>query len=74
MLEVATAKFGAENVGGNYSKVAEGLNVAARRVEKPADIAPALKEAVKTNESGKPFLLEIVAKEGYDFSRYERDG
>jgi acetolactate synthase-1/2/3 large subunit len=74
VLETSTAKFGALNVGGNYSKVAEGLNVAARRVEKPAEIAPALKEAVKTTDSGKPFLLEIVAKEGYDFSRYARGG
>jgi acetolactate synthase-1/2/3 large subunit len=29
-----------------YTKVAEGLNVAALRVEKPADIAPAILEAV----------------------------
>jgi acetolactate synthase-1/2/3 large subunit len=74
VLETSTAKFGALSVGGNYTKVAEGLNVAARRVEKPAEITPALKEAVKTTESGKPFLLEVVAKEGYDFSRYARGG
>jgi acetolactate synthase-1/2/3 large subunit len=57
-------------VGGNYAKVAEGLNVASRRVEKPADIVPAIKEAVGVNQSGDPFLIEIIAKEGYDFSRY----
>jgi hypothetical protein len=44
--------------------------VPAMRVEKPADIVPAIKQAIKTTESGKPFLLEIIAKEGYDFSRY----
>jgi hypothetical protein len=44
--------------------------VAALRVEKPGDIVPAIKQAVKTTESGAPFLLEIIAKEGYDFSRY----
>ena len=70
VLETATEKYGALSVGGHYSKVAEGLNVAARRVERPGDIVPALKDAVGVVESGAPFLLEIVAKEGYDFSRY----
>ncbi len=41
VLETSTAKYGALSVGGNYTKVAEGLNVASRRVEKPADIVPA---------------------------------
>ena len=70
VLEASTEKFGALNVGGNYTKVAEGLNVAAERVERPADIVPVLKKAVDVVDSGAPFLLEIAAKEGYDFSRY----
>jgi acetolactate synthase-1/2/3 large subunit len=74
VLKTSTAKYGALTVGGNYAKVAEGLNVAATRVEKPADIAPAIKEAVGVTESGAPFLLEVVVKEGYDFSRYNLPG
>ena len=74
VLKLSTAKYGALTVGGNYSKVADGLNVAAIRVEKPGDIAPALKKAVRVTESGAPFLLEVVVKEGYDFSRYELAG
>jgi acetolactate synthase-1/2/3 large subunit len=70
VLEAATEKYGALTVGGNYSKVAEGLNVAALRVEKPADIAPAIREAVAVTERGQPFLLEFIVKEGYEFSRY----
>ena len=46
VLKLSTKKYGALTVGGNYAKVAEGLNVAATRVEKPADIVPAIKEAV----------------------------
>ena len=38
------------------------------------DIAPAIKDAVRVTESGAPFLLEIMVKEGYDFSRYELAG
>jgi acetolactate synthase-1/2/3 large subunit len=70
VMEVSTEKFEALSVGGDYSKVAEGLNVTSRRVDKPADIAGAVKEALDVTSSNKPFLLEIVAKEGYEFSRY----
>jgi thiamine pyrophosphate-dependent acetolactate synthase large subunit-like protein len=61
-------------VGGNYTKVAEGLNVPAMRVEKPANIVGAIKEAVDVTEKGSPFLLEFVVKEGHDFSRYNMPG
>lgn len=71
VLETSTAKYGALDIGGNYAKVAEGLNVASRRVDKPADLVGAIKEGIKTTERGKPFLLEVVAKEGYEFSKYE---
>jgi acetolactate synthase I/II/III large subunit len=74
VLPISTKKFGALAVSGNYAKVAEGLNVASNRVEKPADIAPAIKDAVRVTETGVPFLLEIVVKEGYDFSRYPLAG
>ena len=74
VLELSTRKYGALTVGGNYAKVAEGLNVTATRVEKPADIVPAIKDAVAVTQSGAPFLLEIVAKQGYDFSRYPLAG
>jgi acetolactate synthase I/II/III large subunit len=70
VLKISDAKYGAMTVGGNYQKVAEGLNVAARRVEKPGDIPGALKEAVDVTEKGAPFLLEFLVKEGHDFSRY----
>jgi acetolactate synthase-1/2/3 large subunit len=73
-LKLSDEKYGAMTVSGNYTKVAEGLNVAAARVEKPADIVPAIKDAVRVTESGSPFLLEFVVKEGHDFSRYNLAG
>jgi thiamine pyrophosphate-dependent acetolactate synthase large subunit-like protein len=74
VLKISDEKYGAMTVGGNYSKVAEGLNVAAMRIEKPAEIVPALKQAIGVTQSGAPFLLELVVKEGQDFSRYELAG
>jgi acetolactate synthase-1/2/3 large subunit len=70
VLPLSTKKYGVLAVGGNYTKVAEGLNVAASRVDKPSNIVAAIKEAVSVTESGAPFLLEFIVKEGYDFSRY----
>jgi acetolactate synthase I/II/III large subunit len=74
VLPISTKKYGTLTIGGNYAKVAEGLNVASTRVEKPKDIAPAIKDAVRVTETGAPFLLEFVVKEGYDFSRYPLAG
>jgi acetolactate synthase-1/2/3 large subunit len=74
VLKISDEKYGAMTVGGNYTKVAEGLNVAARRVEKPADIVAGIKEGVGVTEKGAPFLLEFVVKEGRDFSRYNLPG
>ncbi|NKB21457.1 MAG: thiamine pyrophosphate-requiring protein [Alphaproteobacteria bacterium] len=74
VLVLATEKWNAMDVGGNYTKVAEGLNVQARRVEAPDDIIPAIKEAVAVTQSGKPYLLEFIVKEGYDFSRDTVEG
>jgi acetolactate synthase-1/2/3 large subunit len=74
VLKISDEKYGSMTVGGNYTKVAEGLNVAARRVEKPGDIAGAIKEGVAVTETGAPFLLEFVVKEGRDFSRYPLAG
>jgi acetolactate synthase-1/2/3 large subunit len=73
-LKISDEKYGAMTVSGNYTKVAEGLNVAATRVEKPADIVPAIKDAIGVTQSGAPFLLEVVVKEGHDFSRYPLAG
>jgi thiamine pyrophosphate-dependent acetolactate synthase large subunit-like protein len=70
VLKISNDKYRALDVGGNYAKVAEGLGVASRRVEKPADIVPALKAALAVVDGGAPYLLEFVVKEGQDFSRY----
>ncbi len=74
VLKISDEKYGAMTVGGNYTKVAEGLNVAARRVEQPSEIVSGIKEAVGATEKGAPFLLEFVVKEGRDFSRYPLAG
>ena len=68
VLETATRKYGAITVGGNYAKLAKALNVASIRVAKPAEIVPSIRQAIDVTASGRPFLLEVVVKEGYDFT------
>ena len=46
-----------DNATGNYTKVAEGLNVAARRVEKPAELGPAIEKALKID---RPVIIDVV--------------
>ena len=70
VLVTSDERYGVLSVGGNYTKVAEGLGVAAMRVEAPEAFVPALREAIETTAAGAPFLIECVTKEGYDFSRY----
>ena len=53
VLKISDEKYGSMTVGGNYTKVAEGLNVAARRVEKPGDIVGGIKEAVRHTRIGR---------------------
>ena len=68
VMEKSIEKYNAIDIGGNYAKFAESLNVASLRVEKVADIIPGIKTAVAETENGAPFLLEFVVKEGYDFT------
>jgi acetolactate synthase-1/2/3 large subunit len=70
VLVTSEERYGALAVGGNYTKVAEGLGVAAARVEAPGDFVAALGQAIETTSAGAPFLIECVTKEGQDFSRY----
>jgi acetolactate synthase-1/2/3 large subunit len=68
VMETSTAKYRAIDVGGNYAKLAEALNVASMRVSKTEHIGGAIRDAVAHTRAGKPFLLEFIVKEGYDFS------
>ncbi len=68
VMETSTSKYDAINVGGNYAKLAEALNVTSMRVGKTNAIIPTIREVVSVTQQGKPFLLEFIVKEGYDFT------
>jgi acetolactate synthase-1/2/3 large subunit len=61
-------------LSGNYAKVAEALGGYSERIEKPDEISPALKRAIKETKNGKPALVEIITKVDVDFqTKYWKD-
>jgi uncharacterized protein len=66
----ATKLYGTRYISGDYSKVGEGLGAYAEKVEKPAEIVPAVKRALEANAGGKPALLEIMSREETAMSKY----
>ena len=54
--------------------VAKGLGVSSMRVETPDAFVPALRRGMEVTASDRPFLIECVVKEGYDFSREQLAG
>ena len=59
---VATERYKINLLGGNYSKVAEGLGAHTERVDAPSDLAAAIKRAEAANREGQAALLEVLTK------------
>ena len=64
---IATKLFGIHRLSGHYAKVAEALGGNGERVEKTADLKPALKRAISLVEAGNPAFLEVITAEEPDF-------
>jgi thiamine pyrophosphate-dependent acetolactate synthase large subunit-like protein len=62
-MPVASERYGANRLSGNYTQVAAGLGAHAERVARPEDVVPAIKRAIKATEAGQPAMLEMITKE-----------
>ncbi len=69
-MPYATEHWQLNQLGGNYSAVAEGLGVFAQRVNAPDQLAGAIRKAIATNQEGKPTLIEVMTKEEETVSRF----
>jgi acetolactate synthase-1/2/3 large subunit len=69
-MPTANEKFRAYAEGGDYRAVAAGLGAWSTRVEKPDAFLPALEEAIAATKTGRPALIDVIVKEGYDFSKH----
>ncbi|MDB5726918.1 MAG: thiamine pyrophosphate-dependent enzyme possible carboligase or decarboxylase [Noviherbaspirillum sp.] len=70
IMKVAIEKFGASELGGNYSDVARGLGAWSKRVHSAEEFLPVLRAAIEATQSGVPALIECVAKQNFKYSAY----
>jgi thiamine pyrophosphate-dependent acetolactate synthase large subunit-like protein len=68
-IPLATKRFGTRFLSGDYTQVASGLGAHAEKVERPADILPALARALQAADAGRPALLEVITREDPVFSK-----
>jgi thiamine pyrophosphate-dependent acetolactate synthase large subunit-like protein len=71
-MPYATEQWRSNQLGGNYTVIAEGLGAYAQKVETPDQLAPAIKRAVTANHNGQPALIEVLTKEEETVSRFGR--
>lgn len=62
-LPVATARYGIDRLGGNYADIGRALGGYAERVEKVAELAPALRRCLAATHDGQAALLEVITRE-----------
>lgn len=62
-IPIATQRYRTRFLSGDYAKVAEGLGAYAEKIEKPAEIVPAVRRALAVTETGRPAVLEVITKE-----------
>jgi len=62
-------RFRARDLGGNYAEMGRALGGFAERVERPEEIAPAIRRAWRATEGGRAALLEFITSEETVYSR-----
>ena len=67
-LVVSHDRYRTRDIGGNYADMGRAMGGSTERVEKPAEIVPALQRARQMNEDGKSVLLEFITSEEIAFS------
>ncbi len=68
VMPVATEKFRATDISGNYAAFARALGGYGERVTEPGEIVPAIRRAIRQVEDGTPALLEFITAKEIRFS------
>jgi acetolactate synthase-1/2/3 large subunit len=71
IMPVATEKFRATDIGGNYADMARAFGGFGERVERPDEIVPAIERAIAKTEDGVPALLEFVTQKETEISQFD---
>jgi thiamine pyrophosphate-dependent acetolactate synthase large subunit-like protein len=70
VMKTATEKYRSTDISGNYADMARAFGGYGERVTEPAEIAAAIKRAVRKTEDGTPALLEFITEQAVDFSMF----
>ena len=68
LIPKAVERYGTKYLTGNYSEVARGLGAHSERIDKPEEVAPALKRGIAATREGTPALIEFMTCEEPDFN------
>lgn len=69
VMPVSTEKYRATDISGDYAAMARAFGGYGERVEKPADIVPAIKRGIAATKKGQPALLEFITSKEVEVSR-----
>jgi len=69
VMPVSTEKYRSTDISGDYAAFARALGGYGERIEKPADIVPAIKRGIAATEKGQPALLEFITSKEVAVSR-----
>ena len=70
VMPVSTEKYRSTDISGNYAAFAQALGGYGERIEKPADIVPAIKRGIAATQEGKPALLEFITTKEVEVSKF----
>jgi uncharacterized protein len=62
-MPIATERYGSKFLSGNYTGVAASLGAHAERVERVADLIPAIQRGAEVARGGCPAVLEVIVRE-----------
>lgn len=62
-MPTASERFGSNRLSGHYAAVAAGLGAFSEQVQRPEDIAPALRRGIESTRNGRTAVLEFITKE-----------
>ncbi|HEU4649996.1 MAG TPA: thiamine pyrophosphate-requiring protein [Croceibacterium sp.] len=69
VMPVATDKFRATDISGDYAAFARALGCHGERVTQASEIVPALRRAIAATEAGQPALVEFITEKETQISR-----
>jgi thiamine pyrophosphate-dependent acetolactate synthase large subunit-like protein len=70
VMPISTEKYRATDISGDYAAMARAFGGYGERVEKPADIVPAIKRGIAATERGQPALLEFITSKEVNVSKF----